>query len=410
MKKGYVYAMMAAVAAMTVSGCSSSSSAPASTAAESKTEAAASSESGTTAADTSDVKAAVDTIKFGLVAPLSGDNGAYGTKQEKGYELAMEEINAASGVLGAKLELETYDDGGDASTAANGAQKFADDDSILAIGGSCLTSCTAAMLPITGDAEMPQLVVSSSAKSLTGISDYFFRMAVQDAAVGPQIANQFTKMGKTKAVTLYCNNDYGSGLKDSFNAQFEANGGQVLDSVPYQATDQDFAAILTTVKSLDPDCIALCGTTTDGALIIKQARQMGIEAPIMGQPGLYSQNVIDIAGDASEGLLCSGVFVAAGADEKGQEFVTKYGEKYSGEVPDGFAALAYDQMYVLADAAERAMKENGGELTRQTLAEALKATEYEGVTGTVTFDDNGDWVRDYLTLTVKDGKYVLYEE
>ena len=235
MKKGYVYAMMAAVAAMTVSGCSSSSSAPASTAAESKTEAAASSESGTTAADTSDVKAAVDTIKFGLVAPLSGDNGAYGTKQEKGYELAMEEINAAGGVLGAKLELETYDDGGDASTAANGAQKFADDDSILAIGGSCLTSCTAAMLPITGDAEMPQLVVSSSAKSLTGISDYFFRMAVQDAAVGPQIANQFTKMGKTKAVTLYCNNDYGSGLKDSFNAQFEANGGQVLDSVPYQA-------------------------------------------------------------------------------------------------------------------------------------------------------------------------------
>ena len=128
--------MMAAVAAMTVSGCSSSSSAPASTAAESKTEAAASSESGTTAADTSDVKAAVDTIKFGLVAPLSGDNGAYGTKQEKGYELAMEEINAAGGVLGAKLELETYDDGGDASTAANGAQKFADDDSILAIGVS----------------------------------------------------------------------------------------------------------------------------------------------------------------------------------------------------------------------------------------------------------------------------------
>lgn len=399
--------MVAVIAAMTVSGCSSSSSAPASGAAETKTETAASADGGSAAAD---VTAAVDTIKFGLVAPLSGDNGAYGTKQEKGYELALEEINAAGGVLGAKLELETYDDGGDASTAANGAQKFADDDSIMAIGGSCLTSCTAAMLPITGDAEMAQLVVSSSAKSLTGISDYFFRMAVQDAAVGPQIANQFTKMGKTKAVTMYCNNDYGSGLKDSFNAQFEANGGQILNSIPYQATDQDFAAILTTVKSLDPDCIALCGTTTDGALIIKQARQMGIEAEIMGQPGLYSQNVIDIAGDASEGLLCSGVFVADGADEKGQEFVTKYGEKYNGEVPDGFAALAYDQMYVLADAAERAMEANDGELTRQTLAEALKETNYEGVTGTVNFDENGDWVRDYLTLTVKDGKYVLYAE
>ena len=137
---------------------------------------------------------------------------------------------------------------------------------------------------------------------------------------------------------------------------------------------------------------------------------MGIEAPIMGQPGLYNQNVIDIAGDAAEGLLCSGVFVADGADGKGAEFVEKYQEKYDGEVPDGFAALAYDQMYVLADASKRAMEENEGELTRETLAEALRTTDYEGVTGTVSFDENGDWVRDYLTLTVKDGKYVLYEE
>ena len=91
MRKGYVYAMMAVIAAMTVSGCSSSSSAPASGAAETKTEAAASADGGSAAAD---VTAAVDTIKFGLVAPLSGDNGAYGTKQEKGYELALEEINA----------------------------------------------------------------------------------------------------------------------------------------------------------------------------------------------------------------------------------------------------------------------------------------------------------------------------
>ena len=101
--------------------------------------------------------------------------------------------------------------------------------------------------------------------------------------------------------------EMGLNLVQSTNllAQFEANGGQVLDSVPYQATDQDFAAILTTVKSLDPDCIALCGTTTDGALIIKQARQMGIEAPIMGQPGLYSQNVIDIAGDALKAFFAA---------------------------------------------------------------------------------------------------------
>ncbi len=355
-----------------------------------------------------DVTAASDTLKVALVAPLSGDNATYGVKQEKGYRLAMEEINGAGGVLGAEIILETYDDTGDASTAASGTQKFVDDDEVMVLGGSCLTSCTAAMLPITGDAELAQMVVSSSARSLTGLSDYFFRMAVQDAAVGPQIANQFTNMGDTTTVALYPNNDFGIGLKDSFIEKFAENGGEVLDTIEYQPTDQDFSAILTTVKDKNPDCIALCGTTTDGALIIKQARQMGIEAHIMGQPGLYNQNVIDIAGDAAEGLLACGVFVATNPDEKVQEFVAKYNEKY-GETPDGFAALAYDQMYVIADAATRAMEANDGELDRETMADALRETQYEGVTGTVNFDENGDWVRDYLTLTVIDGVYDLYQ-
>lgn len=409
MKKKYLCAALAALMAVaSVTGCSSQSAAPAATeAAKEETKAEAGEESAAPA-PAGDVTAASDTIKIGLVTPLSGDNATYGVKQENGYKLAMEEINGAGGVYGAQIVLESYDDGGDAATAASGTQKFVDDPDIVALGGSCLTSCTAAMLPITGDAGMAQLVVSSSARSLTGISDYFFRMAVQDAAVGPQIANQFTSMGDTKAVALYPNNDFGTGLKDSFVEQFAANGGEVLDTIPYQATDQDFAAILTTVKSLNPDCIALCGTTTDGALIIKQARQMGIEAHIMGQPGLYNQNVIDIAGDASEGLLACGVFVATNPDEKVQEFVAKYQAKYN-ETPDGFAALAYDQMYVLADAAGRAMAANDGELTRESMAEALRETNYEGVTGTVNFDENGDWVRDYLTLQVKDGIYDLYQ-
>ncbi len=414
MKKRSLCVLLTAAMAMTaLAGCGGSQSATATTAAAA-TEAAAEAEkteteaeAETEAAEAGDVTAAGDTIKVALVSPLSGDNATYGVKQENGYRLAMDEINGAGGVLGAEIVLETYDDTGDASTAASGTQKFVDDEEVMVLGGSCLTSCTAAMLPITGDVGLAQMVVSSSARSLTGLSDYFFRMAVQDAAVGPQIANQFTSMGDATAVALYPNNDFGIGLKDSFVEQFEANGGEVLDKIEYQATDQDFSAILTTVKSLNPDCIALCGTTTDGALIIKQARQMGIEAHIMGQPGLYNQNVIDIAGEAAEGLLACGVFVATNPDEAVQEFVKKYEDKYN-ETPDGFAALAYDQMYVIADAAERAMQANDGELTRETMAEALRATNYEGVTGTVNFDENGDWVRDYLTLTVIDGKYDLY--
>jgi branched-chain amino acid transport system substrate-binding protein len=402
MRKQYLSAVMAAVlacASLTACGGSQTTSTTTTAAAEAKTEAAA--------AASGDVKAAKDTLKVALVAPLSGDNATYGVKQEKGYRLAMDEINAAGGVLGAEIVLETYDDTGDPSTAASGTQKFVDDDDVMVLGGSCLTSCTAVMLPITGDAGLAQMVVSSSARSLTGLSDYFFRMAVQDAAVGPQIANHFTSLGDKTAVALYPNNDFGIGLKDSFVEQFGANGGEVLDTIEYQPTDQDYSAILTTVKSLNPDCIALCGTTTDGALIVKQARQMGIEAHVMGQPGLYNQNVIDIAGDAAEGIFASGTFVATNPDEKVQEFVKKYEDKY-GETPDGFSALAYDQFYVIAEAAPRAREANDGEITRETMAEQLKATQYDGVTGSVNFDENGDWVRDYLVVTVKDGKYDLY--
>ena len=358
-------------------------------------------------ASESDVTAKVDTIKVALVAPLSGNNATYGVKQENGYRLAMDEINDAGGVYGAQIELVTYDDTGDPQTAAAGTQKFVDDEDVLVLGGSCLTSCTAVMLPITGDSELAQMVVSSSAASLTGLSPYFFRMAVQDAQVGPQIAKVFAGMGDKTAVALYPNNDFGIGLKDSFVAQFESDGGEVLDTIEYQDTDQDFSAILTNVASLKPDCIALCGTTTDGATIVKQARQMGIEAHIMGQPGLYNQNVIDIAGEYAEGLLACGVFIASNPDEKVQEYVAKYKDRFN-ETPDHFSALAYDQMYVIADAAARSMEEYDGEVDRESMIEALRGTEYDGVTGHVNFDDNGDWVRDYLTLTVKDGEYVLY--
>ena len=265
------------------------------------------------------------------------------------------------------------------------------------------------MLPITGDSELAQMVVSSSAASLTGLSPYFFRMAVQDAQVGPQIAKVFAGMGDKTAVALYPNNDFGIGLKNSFVEQFQADGGEVLDTIEYQDTDQDFSAILTKVASLAPDCIALCGTTTDGATIVKQARQMDIAAHIMGQPGLYNQNVIDIAGEYAEGLFACGVFIASNPDKKVQEYVQKYQDRFD-ETPDHFSALAYDQMYVIADAAARAMEANDGELTRETMIEALQLTEYDGVTGHVNFDENGDWVRDYLTLTVQDGQYVLYTE
>jgi len=343
-------------------------------------------------------------IKIGLVAPMSGGSSIMGVSQQNGYLLAIGEINDAGGINGREIELLTYDDTGDPQKAASGAQKFADDDSILAMGGSCNSTSTLAMVPIFDEAGIPDLVVSSSSNKLTGCSPYFFRMSVQDDMVGPQMAKSLLDMGKKSVVIFYPNNDYGIGLCGSLRDYFLQNGGTVLEELTYQADDQDFTAQVTTCKSLDPDAVAMCGTPADSGLIIKQLRQNGVESVLIGGTGLYNTNTVEIAGIASEGVYVIGVYVPTNPDPKVQELVSKYKNAYGSE-PDNFAALAYDQMYVIAEACQRAM--DNGELTRETLKDELKKTNYAGVTGTVTFNANNDWERDYLTLQIKDGLFVL---
>jgi branched-chain amino acid transport system substrate-binding protein len=260
------------------------------------------------------------------------------------------------------------------------------------------------MIPIIDNAGLPDLVVTSSSPQLTGASDYFFRMSVQDAAVGPQMAKALLDRGNKNVVVFYANNDYGVGLSDSFKTYLESNGGKVLNSLTYLTTDQDFTAQITTAKGLNPDAIALCGTMADCGLIIKQLDQNGFTKPIIGGTGLYNIKMLEIAGEAAEDVLVIGVYVSSNPDEKVQTLVSKYKTKYGNE-PDGFAALAYDQMYVLAAAAKSAL--DAGELTRDTLKDALMKTDYDGVTGKVSFNENNDWVRDYLTLVVKDGNFVM---
>ena len=347
-------------------------------------------------------------IKIGLVAPLTGPSGGMGQSQERGYRLAMEEINGKGGVNGRLIEIETYDDQGDPQKAASGAQKFVDDKSIVAVGGSCNSSSTLAMSPIIDAGKLPNLVVTSSSPKLTGSSEYFFRMSVQDASVGPQMADVLLSLGHKTVAIMFPNNDYGKGLSEALANRMKEKGGEVLESLTYQADDQDFSAQLTTIKNLKPDIIALTGTQQDSGLIIKQIDQMGLGIPIIGGTGLYNVKTLEVSGkEAAEGVILIGVYVATNPDPKVQELVGKYKKKYD-QTPDGFAALAYDQMYVIAAAATKAMSANKGNLTRDGLKDALKTTDYVGCTGHVKFNEVNDWVRPYLTLVVKNGEFVMF--
>lgn len=346
-------------------------------------------------------------LTIAMVNPLSGDAATYGVSHKNGLELAREEINKAGGIKGQQIDVLFHDDAGDPKQAAAGAQKFADQKSILAIAGSCLSSSTLAMVPITDKAKIPHTVVSSSSAKLSGISPYFFRMAVQDDKVGGLMADLVKeKIKAKKAVLLYPNNDYGKGLLTSIEARLKQHGIELVSSQAYLATDKDFSALLTAVKAQNVDVLMVGSTYTDGGLITKQAREMGINIPIVGPTGLFSPKYVEIAGKAAEGAIFLGAFIATNPDPAVQSFVKKYKDKYGME-PDTFAALGYDQMYVIAKAMEAAAAK--GAVTRESLREAMAKSNYKGITGTVTFDSKGDWVRPYLYITVKDGKFALYQ-
>ena len=344
-------------------------------------------------------------ITIAMVNPLTGDAATYGVSHKNGLELALTEINQAGGVKGQQIELVTHDDAGDPKQAAAGAQKFADMKSVVAIVGSCLSSNTLAMVPITDKAKLPHSVISSSSSKLSGMSKYFFRMAVQDDKVGGLMVDLSQEKFKPKKIALmYLNNDYGKGLLASIEPQIKKYGLTMTSAQTYLATDKDYSALLTKVKAEAPDVLLVGSTYTDGGLIVKQAREMGLTLPIVGPTGLYSPKYMEIAGKAVDNSFFLGVFVPTNPDPKVQEFVKKYKEKYGME-PDTFAALAYDQGYVLKDAIEKAAAK--GTVTRESLREAMAASNFKGITGTVTFDDKGDWVRPYLYVTVKDGKFVV---
>ena len=344
-------------------------------------------------------------ITLAMVNPLTGDAATYGVSHKNGLELALAEINKAGGVKGQQIELLTHDDAGDPKQAAAGAQKFADMKSVVAVVGSCLSSNTLAMVPITDKAKLPHTVVSSSSHKLSGMSKYFFRMAVQDDKVGGLMVDLSQgKFKPKKMALLYLNNDYGKGLLLSIEPQAKKHGITLTSAQTYLANDKDYSALLTKVKAEAPDVLLVGSTYTDGGLIVKQAREMGLMMPIVGPTGLYSPIYMEIAGKAVENTYFLGVFVPTNPDPKVQEFVKKYKEKYGME-PDTFAALAYDQGYVLKDALEKAAAK--GAVTRENVREAMAGSSFKGVTGTVTFDAKGDWVRPYLFVTVKDGKFVV---
>ena len=339
----------------------------------------------------SDTVDAAEVIKIGVFEPMTGANAAGGEMTVEGIELAN---NKVSEVLGKEVQLVIVDNKSEKVEAANAASKLIDQDKVVAIIGSYGSSLSMAAGDIVKNAEVPAVGCSPTNPLVTLNNDYYFRVCFIDPFQGTVMANYaFNDLGaKTAAIIQDVQNDYSVGLSNYFAEAFKELTGDensIVETTSYNAGDQDFTAQLTNVKSKNPDVIFAPGNYGESALLISQARDLGIEAAFLGGDTWESPDFLSIGGDAVEGAAFSSHFTSeAPVNDVSDVFLNEYEAEYN-QSANAFAALGYDAYMVIIDAIERA-----GSADSNAIRDALAETEgFVGATGTITLDENGDAVK-----------------
>ena len=335
-----------------------------------------------------------DTIKIGGIFPLSGSVAVYGTECRNGVEMAISEINAAGGINGKMVELIAEDDEGSPEKSVNAYKKLVTKDKCSIIIGSLTSGCTAAISSLAQAQKVLLLAPAATQTDITDAGDYVFRACFIDpfqGTVGGKFALE--DLGAKNAAVLYdVQNDYSIGLYENFKVAFEQGGGKVVAEESYSTGDKDFNAQLTKIKTTNPDVVYLPDYYGTVALIAKQLRAQGINAPIVGADGW--DGIIDNAGDEVLNGFYSNHYAADSTDEKVVTFVNSYKAKY-GSTPVSFAALGYDCVYLLKDAMSAA-----NSVDSSVLKDQLMKTDGAYVTGNLTFDAKRNPVKSAVMLEI----------
>ena len=347
-------------------------------------------------------KAAGDTIKVGVFLPLTGDNAAGGELELRGIKLANK---LHPEVLGKKVQLVVADNKSDKAEAASVAARLIEKDKVCTILGTYGSSLAMAAGNIVKEAKVPAIGTSCTNPQVTANNDYYFRACFIDPFQGTVMANYAFKQGaKNVAIVQEVSNDYSVGLAKFFVEAFQKltnDKNSIIDVANYQTGDKDFTAVLTNLKAKNPDAVFAPGNFTESALLIKQARQLGMKVPFMGGDTWETQEFIDVGGKDVEGCVLSTAFDREKAStEEAKKFLKAYTDEYKGE-PSALSALGYDSYLIAIDAIKRA-----GGTDSKKIRDAIATTkDLEAVTGKTTLDKNGDAIKAAVIKVVKDGKF-----
>jgi len=346
-------------------------------------------------------------IRVGVYMDLSGQTSSFGQSSVNGIRMAADELNKAGGVNGRQIELVVEDDQGRPEQAATVVTKLINQDRVHAVLGEVASSNSLAAAPIAQQAKIPMITPSSTNPKVTQVGDYIFRVCFIDPFQGEVMAKFAANSLKadTAAILLDVNSDYSRGLAQFFETSFSALGGQIIQKQSYTQTDRDFSGQLTAIRSANPDVIYVPGYYGQVGVIAKQAKQLGINSPLLGGDGWDAPQLWDLGGSALNGAYISNHYSIDDPSPAIQKFVADYKTRYSGTPPDAIAALGYDAMKGLADAITRAGTTNGPKL-RDAIAQTK---DLAGVTGNISIDNERNAVKPAVVLELQNGKFVYKE-
>lgn len=355
--------------------------------------------------------ASAESVKVGLIAPLTGEVAVYGNAVKEAVQLYIDDFNAADHPF--DINLIIYDDKGDPTEAMNAYNKLVYQDDIAVLLGPVTSSPTFGVAEASVDDGIPALTPTATHPDVTTYGDNFFRACFEDPFQGGSMAKfASSELKATTAAIIYNNADtYSIGLRDAFMKTAEEVGLTVTTTEAYGASDIDFRAQLTNIIKTNPDVLFIPYYYNVTYMICSQARELGYTGTFLGVDG--TDGVLAIEGaDVSvfDGMYFANHYSADSDSPITQAFIKEYKERY-GTTPNALAALGYDGAMIVCDALERVYNDGvkiDGESSYEAIIEALRATEVDGVTGHITFDENNNPIKTLSVIQIKDGAYHFY--
>jgi branched-chain amino acid transport system substrate-binding protein len=349
---------------------------------------------------------AQDTVKIPNIIELSGAGATVGNNWKNGSTLAVDEINAAGGILGKKIELEFVDTGSDPGKARAAIQRALDDKPI-AIFGPIYSGSVSATLQLTNEAQVAQVIGGEAANLTAQGSKYLFRTSFGQNVSMPKIANYLHDEVKAKSVAvIYVNNDFGKGGRNAIIKELEARGIRVTADVSTEAGQADFAADVIKLKGANADAVFVYLNEEESARFLIEAKKQGLDKPMIGETTLLGQKVIDLAKDAANGVKGHVGLTVDAPVPLIQEFGKKFEAKFKYK-PDHNGVKGYIAPYMVKAAAEKAGKLDGKAIAEALHGLTITPDKVPGILMEATWDETGEIDRISFLAEVKDGKQVV---